>query len=403
MKNFLSVVSLDEAKKIMKENFDLKLCEEEISLEDSLGRTLAQNIISQINIPSFDRSSVDGYAIRAEDSYSANENTPTLLKVMGSVEMGKNSELSIKNGEAIYIPTGGMLPKNSSGVIMIEDTENFGDEILVNKSIAPMSNIISMGSEIKKSDEVLQRDTKINSAHIALMASLGLKKIKVYEQIKFYIISSGDEVKNLGENLSDGEVYDVNSFALESIIKENFGKIEGKVLVKDDLNFLEQEIKKGLETSHVILISGGSSAGVRDFTKESIEKNNGEILVHGISIKPGKPTIIAKYLDKKNMDKIILGLPGHPQSAIRVFKELMFQDKKKFFLAKCAENISGEAGKTLFINVKLEYFEDYIKAVPVYTKSGMIRPLVESDGYILVTPEREGIYKDEFVKVWLNN
>lgn len=399
---FFNVVSLEECIKILKKNFNFEKKKEKLSLENSLGRILAQDIYSEIDIPGYDRSTVDGYAINVSDSSGASETMPTLMELKGFIRMGEISQIELKRGETAYVPTGGMVPKGANGIIMIEDSEKLGDnEILINRGISKNTNLILQGSEVRKNEKILSKGTKIGVYEISVLASLGKSEIEVYDQIKFHIISTGDEIIDITSSLEYGQIYDINGYAFKAMIEKKLGIVIKKVIVKDNLELLEKSIEEGIEKSDIVVISGGSSVGTMDYTKKSIEKNKGEILVHGMSIKPGKPTIIAK-----SNEKMILGLPGHPQSGITVFRiilDTIFDIKRKYTLGKLTENVFGDPGKTIFINVKIENFENEIKIIPIYGKSSMVRPLMQSDGYIIIPSHREGLYMNENVKVWLND
>lgn len=401
---FFNVTSLDKSLEILEENFNFRLRKESVSTEDSMDRILSEDIFSNFNLPSYNRSTVDGYAINVEDSFGANENMGTLLKMVGSVDIGKNCERKIFRGEAMYVPTGGMIPPGCSGVVMIEDTDILGEEILINKGISQNSNLILEGSEIKKDELVLKKGTKLSYSHIAILSALGVSKVQVYDKIKFFLISTGDEIVDIKETLKLGQVFDINTYALKAMIEQNKGIVVKKILVKDNLLLLKEQIREGIKCSDIVIISGGSSVGVMDYTEKAILENEGNILVHGISIKPGKPTIIAKA-----KEKIILGLPGHPQSAITVFRIILDKILKKenrFIIGEVGENIFGDPGKSVVINVKMEIQtidgKECIKVYPVYSKSSMVKPLIQSDGYIIIPPHREGVYKNESIKVWLN-
>lgn len=399
---FFNVVSLEECIKILKKNFNFEKKKEKLRLENSLGRILAQDVYSEIDIPGYDRSTVDGYAINVSDSSGASETMPILMELKGAVGMGEISQIELKRGETAYVPTGGMVPKGANGIIMIEDSEKLGDnEILISRGISKNTNLILQGSEVRKNEKILSKGTKIGVYEISVLASLGKSEIEVYEQIKFHIISTGDEIIDISSPLKYGQIYDINSYAFKAMIEKKLGIVIKKVIVKDNPELLEKSIKEGIEKSDIVVISGGSSVGTMDYTKKSIEKNKGQILIHGMSIKPGKPTIIAK-----SNEKMILGLPGHPQSGIIVFRiilDTIFNIKRKYTLGKLTENVFGDPGKTIFINVKIENFENEIKIIPIYGKSSMVRPLMESDGYIIIPSHREGLYMNENVKVWLND
>lgn len=401
---FFNVTSLEKSLEILEENFDFRLRAEIVDTEESLDRVLSQDIFSTLNLPSYNRSTVDGYAINVEDSFGASESMGTLLKMVGSIDIGKNCERKILRGEAMYVPTGGMIPPGCSGVVMIEDTDILGEEILVNRGISQNSNLILEGSEIKKGELVLKKGTKLSYSHIGILSALGVSEVEVYDRIKFYLISTGDEIVDIKETLKLGQVFDINTYALKAMIEKNMGIVVKKVLVKDNLSLLEKQIREGIHSSDIVIVSGGSSVGVMDYTEKAILENNGKILVHGISIKPGKPTIIAKA-----KEKIILGLPGHPQSAITVFRIMLdkiLRKENRFIIGEVGENIFGDPGKSVVINVTIEIEtieeKQCIKVYPVYSKSSMVKPLIQSDGYIVIPPHREGVYKNESIKVWLN-
>lgn len=395
---FFNITPLEKCIDILKNSFNFNLEYEEISLCEIVGRVLAEDIYSNFNIPSFNKSTVDGYALNVYDTFGARENTGSLLKVVGSVNMGEIYKGELSPGEAIYVPTGGMIPKNSNGVVMIENTDTLGDEIIVNKSISLNGNIVLEGSEIKKGELIVKKNEKLTLMHIPILSSIGIHTIKVLKKPKFYIISTGDEVVDLHTPLRDGQIYDVNGYIFKGMIEQYKGIVTKKVLINDNLDKLENFIKEGISTSQIVVISGGSSVGVMDYTKKAILNNFGEILVHGINLKPGKPTIIAKC-----SDKLILGLPGHPQSSIVVFRTILdtiFENKRRYVLGTLSENIFGDPGKYVFIHVKID---SEMQISPIYSKSSMVRPLLESDGYIIIPSHREGLYANEIVKVWLND
>ncbi|MHA4986921.1 molybdopterin molybdotransferase MoeA [Cetobacterium somerae] len=398
---FFKTVSLKEAIDSIVSKLDKELKIEEVLLEDSLNKIIAENIVSNIDLPSFDRSTVDGYAVKAKDICGASEFSPIPLKNIGNGKMGEENVNRIDLGQCMYIPTGGMLPIGADAMVMIEDCETLREEILINKGIAQLSNIIIKGSEIKKDDLLVKVGERITSSHIGVLSSIGISKVKVYEKIKFSIISTGDEIVELGKELKIGEVYDINTNIFRALIEEGLGEVTSTFLVKDDLSILSSTLKKALEIAHVVLISGGSSVGVRDFTEKAIEDIGGNIFVHGISLKPGKPTIIAKY---KN--KFIFGMPGHPQSGVNVFKALVepiFLNKKRVKVyGELKENIYGDPGKTCFINVKLKTEDQKVQVYPLVSKSSMIRPILDGDGYIIIPEHKEGLYKGELVEVVLN-
>ncbi|MEG0069411.1 MAG: molybdopterin molybdotransferase MoeA [Cetobacterium sp.] len=398
---FFKTVSLDMAFKEISNKNNIILKTEKIEIENSLGRILAEDIYSELDLPSFNRSTVDGYAVKVKDVFGASDFSPVPLNLKGTVVMGQKSEHIVESGSCVYIPTGGMLPEGADGVVMIEDCEFLGDEILINKGISNHSNLILKGSEIQKNQKIISKGERITSGHIGVLASIGRKEIEIFEKIKFSIISTGDEVVPIGSTLKIGEVYDINTHIFSSLIEEGAGEVVHKFLVKDSLELLSKNLKDALEKSHVVLISGGSSVGMKDFTEKAIESIGGEIFIHGMAIKPGKPTIVATY-----KDKFIFGMPGHPQSGVNVFRvlvEKIFLNRHRtVVLGKLTENLYGDPGKTCFVNVSLLYSEDGIKVQPFQSKSSMIRPVLDACGFISIPEHREGLYAGEIVEVILN-
>ncbi|MGL4997594.1 molybdopterin molybdotransferase MoeA [Cetobacterium sp.] len=399
---FFKTVSLEFAIENIKMRIEKELEKEELPLHLVLNRVIAENIFATMNLPSFTRSTVDGYCVKGQDIYGGSEFSPIPLKLIGESEMGLENNLSIESGECIYVPTGGMLSNNSDTMVMIEDCETLGDEILINKGIAQFSNVIFEGSEVKKEELLIKENQKLNSSHIAVLASMGINKVKVFKKIRFSIISTGDEVVELGNELKKGEIYDINTHIFRALIEEGFGEVQSTFLVKDNCNDLSRTLNKALENSEVVMISGGSSVGVRDFTEKAIKDIGGEIFVHGIALKPGKPTIIAKY-----KDKFVFGMPGHPQSGVSVFKALIepiFLKKNRVKVyGELQENIYGDPGKTTYINVRLENDTKKLFVYPIKSKSAMVKPLLEATGYIVIPEYKEGLYNGEMVEVVLND
>ena len=399
---FFKTISLKEAIDKIETRIEEKLEIEEILLEKALNRVIAEDIISAIDLPSFNRSTVDGYAVKAKDVYGASEFSPIPLKNIGDTKMGEENISKIEFGECMYVPTGGMIPFGADAMVMIEDCESLEDEILINKGVSEFSNIILKGSEVKCKDLLVKTGERITSSHIGVLSSIGVAKIKTFKKIKFSIISTGDEIIELGKELKVGEVYDINTNIFRALVEEGLGEVTSTFLVKDNLDMLSLTLEEALKDTNIVLISGGSSVGVRDFTEKAIEDIGGEIFIHGLSLKPGKPTIVAKY---KN--KFIFGMPGHPQSGVNVFKALVepiFLNRKKLKIyGELGENIYGDPGKTCFINVKLKIENKKILVYPLMSKSSMIRPILDGDGYISIPDYKEGLYKGELVEVLLND
>ncbi|MDD2446204.1 MAG: molybdopterin molybdotransferase MoeA [Tissierellia bacterium] len=406
--DFFNVVTIDKANEIIMNNFiDYKFEVEEINILNSPNRILAEDVISDIDVPEFNRSTVDGYSIIVEDSHGATASIPSMLRQIGEVAMGKKPENDIIRGQAIYTPTGGMLPTSASGVIMIENTELMDDQtLLIYKPISKGENIVFKGDDIKKGEVVLEKGRKIDAAAVGVLASLGISNVKVYKMPKFYIISTGDEIIDIGEELTLGKIRDINSYALYSMIEKIGCQVVGRKIVKDDYDLLRLEVENGLELADIVLLSGGSSVGTRDYTDKVIASFAGKgVLVHGLAIKPGKPTIVGE-----GNGKLIVGLPGHPVSSIIVFKAIV----EEFIRQKLGKteiqpqvkaiteyNFPSSPGKKTYHMVHLRQENGIYYATPNFGKSGMITLLSKSQGYIVIKEHEEGVNKGEERVVYL--
>lgn len=384
---------------------------ERISIENSLHRVLAEEIISPINLPEFPRSTVDGFALKAKDTYGASEKNPVLLKVIGEIPMGKVSNIELKDGEAVKVATGGMVPKGADAVEMIEYTEWIDPQTLsVTKPLSPMENVIQIGEDVRIGEVLLRKGHLLRPQEIGLLAGIGKKEVKVYFQPKVGIISSGDEIIPIEKDPSPGEIRDINRYTISSMVKENGGIPIFLGIARDQLEDLQEKIERGLRESDFVVITGGSSVGAMDLTREVLLRlPKTEILGHGLSIRPGKPTLLADIDGKP-----FLGLPGHPVSAIVIFhffgkpilrllsgipKERACDQMK--IRAKASRPIPSVAGREDYVRVKLEEKDGTYWASPVFGKSGVISHLVHADGLIKIGIHEEGLEEGEEADVFL--
>ncbi|MDK2799150.1 MAG: molybdopterin molybdotransferase [Clostridiales bacterium] len=404
---FLKVLSVDETKEELTVTFaNFNLAIEELDIVDALDRILAQDIVSPMDVPQFNRSTVDGYAIKSFDSHGTSDFMPGFLKVIGAVSIGESTNLSVSAGEAVYVPTGGIIPEGADSVIMIEHIEKLDENtIAVYKPICTGENIIYAGDDIKKQQLVLEKGKKITPQDIGVLAAIGISKIKTYKKPRFYIISTGDEIIDLDETLTLGKIRDINGYVLSALVQKVGGEVVDKVIVKDNFDLLRKEVQKGIDIADIILISGGSSVGIRDFTYDVINSFKGKgVFVHGVAIKPGKPTIIGEA-----EGKAVFGLPGHPVSAMMVFKifveyfiKARMGIKEHFNMTKAIMdfNVHSSPGKETYQMVHLQEREGKFYAVPSFGKSGFITLLSKSSGYIIIKDHIEGLNKGEEVNVY---
>lgn len=407
----LNVDTIEEVNsKIEKQFSKIKRKFEMISIHEARGRILGEDLISDIHLPEFSRSVVDGYGVKASDSFGSSETMPTFFTLVGSVEMGDMSDISIQDGETVYIPTGGMIPEGVDAVVMIEYTEILDENLItVHKPAAPGDGIMAKGDDFKKGNILLNEGHKITSKDIGVMASLGKAEIKVYRKPLVTIISTGDELVNIQTQPKPGQVRDINGHTLWALCEDSGAKIHKMIRVSDEFEKCKQVLLSAITESDIVLMSGGSSQGNKDMTVDIINAvGSPGVFVHGIAIKPGKPTIIANV-----EGKAVFGLPGHPLSAIIVYKAIVddfinqyyFEREKDFqktIHAVLDSNVHSSEGRETYQMVKIHSNEEgNYTAVPLYAKSGSVSLLMKADGYIKISIDQEGIMKGQKVKVIL--
>jgi len=403
--NFLKVTDIEEIEElILKKIPSFQGKKETCKLEDSLGRVLYEDIVADVNVPEFNRSTVDGYAIKSKESLGASQGIPAFFTIKGEVLMGEETTKKIESGEAIYVPTGAMIPQGADSMIMIEYCEILEDTLLVHKPVSIYENIMLLGEDLKSGEVILKKGAVITPENVGVLASLGIYELSVFKKFKFSIISTGDEIIGEDEEYKKGKIRDINSYTL-SLAIQKFGIVVEKKIVKDNFKNLLEEVKKSVENSDIVLISGGSSAGNYDYTSKVIsELDGGEVFVHGISIKPGKPTIIGK-----SNDKLIFGLPGHPISSIVVFNIIVKKFIESLYFCKndvdyyygiLAQNLHSTPGRTTYQMISKTIENDEIIINPIFGKSGMTTLMTKSNGYIILENNIEGLNKGSRVKVY---
>lgn len=405
---FFNVLSVNEVNDLISQKVEtFSIQNEEIDLLSALNRIVAEDIYSPINLPAFNRSTVDGYAVISQDVMGASEGMPSYLQCIDEVSMGEKTDLILKRGQAVYVPTGGMVPEGADGVVMIEYIEKLDEQtLLIYKPIAPGENITYVGDDLKQGECIVKQGKKISPYDIGLFAGIGFKSVKVVKKIKVAIISTGDEIVDIDQTQNIGQIRDINGYALYGRILELGGEVSFKIIVKDDFEKLRKSVESALAISDLVLLSGGSSVGTRDFTKAVIESfEGGHIAVHGISVKPGKPTIIGMV-----KDKMVFGLPGHPASALIIFnrfvkpymEQVMRKKAPQFSVfATLSANVHASPGKDTFQMVQLIKENNAYIAIPIHAKSGMMTLLSKASGYVHISNEKEGLLMGQRVEVFL--
>lgn len=406
---FLQVDTISGAReRLLQEVGDNFLKMETVKLSEAYGKCLAEDIYAEENIPDFRRATVDGYAVKASDTQGAGESVPVFLSVVDEISIGKPALREIKNGECAYVPTGGMIPDGADAMVMVEYTELFDKrDAAVYSSVSAGNGVVQIGEDAKKGELLLSRGTVLHSAQTGVLASLGKHMVKVYAPWHITIISTGDELAEVGEEKGRCQVYDINTHALYALAKEQGMTVDKAFSVKDEDEKIEQALKDALLCSDIVVISGGSSQGKKDMTADIIDQiAEPGVWTHGLALKPGKPTIVG--MDKPS-GTLIIGLPGHPVAAIMVFQLLLVWLQKNLrgekeapgVPAVLSSNIPGAAGRAVCQTVKLEKEENGYRAIPVFGKSGLMHTLTQADGYVLVEADKEGICKGETVYVQL--
>lgn len=399
----LELKTVDEAKKILGK---IRLMETEtIEATESLDRFVAIDVISPEDLPPFNKAMMDGYAVKAEDTFGASEEKPVSLSLIGEIKIGEVPEKEVKKGEAIKINTGAIMPQGADSVEMLEYVDSVrGEKILIRKALTPGENVAKRGEDIKKGEVLLAKGHKIRSQDIGALSGLGITKIKVFKRPKVAIIPTGDELVRPSKRPESGQIRDMNTYSLAAQIKKCGGEPISFGIIKDNYKVLKKKIEEALSKADMVLISGGSSVGAYDLTLKvmgSLAK--GKILTQGVAIKPGKPTIIAKV-----KEKIIFGLPGNPVSVMVVFRKIVepiilammnAKEKIRTVNARLARTVTSSTGREEYIRVRLEEKEEMLIAIPLHRGSANIVSLVKADGLLKIPRLSEGIEKGQIVEV----
>ena len=378
---------------------------ETVGLDRALGRVLAREIRAAQFVPGFDRSTVDGYALRGADTFGCSESIPALLTCTGAVEMGKEPAFAVGPYQCAAIPTGGALPEGADAVQMVEHTEDYGGgEIGIVKSVPPGANLIFKGDDVKPGDLVLPKGRRLEPQDIGALAALGVTQVPVVPKLRVGLISTGDELVPPEGDPGPGQVRDVNGPLVAALLAQVGAEAVPLGIVPDREELLREAVEKALETCDCVVLSGGSSVGEKDAACR-VMASLGEVLCHGVAMKPGKPTLLGKAGGKP-----ILGLPGHPVAALFTAKLFLIPLlarlegrtwAERTVSARLAQTVPANHGRAQYTGVTLEEKPDGLWAVPIWGKSGLITTLAGADGFFCVPRDREGIPAGESVEVSL--
>jgi molybdenum cofactor synthesis domain-containing protein len=407
---FRRLMSFDEAKQLVNEQLKLEaLGDEEVPLLEAYNRVLMENVVSALDIPPFNRSTVDGYAVKAEDTFGAEENQSAKLTVRGMVNIGEPPQVRVGKGEAAEIVTGAPVPEGADAVVMVEDTDRDEAALRVFRAVTQNENVMKRGTDIKKGETALTAGRVLGASEIGVLAALGLTKVKVFKVPVVAVLSTGGEVTEPGKELPAGKIYDINAYSLSTAVRESGGKPVYLGVVPDDKTELRKALEHALVSADMVLTSGGVSVGPKDLTPQ-IVNSLGEpgVLVSGIAVKPGKPTTIARVGKKP-----VFALPGHPTSALLLFHLLarpVIQrmagrtvTEAKTVKASAAKRMFSAKGRRTFVMVKLKRGKsNELVAEPVESgASGAITTLAKADGFVEIPANQQFVDAGEEVVVSL--
>ena len=404
-KIFHRLATIEEAREILLRSASNELGTELVRLEDSGGRVLAELVFSGVDLPPFDRAEMDGFAVVSEDLEGASEQTPVRLKVTGSIGAGEPMLREIRRGECMEIATGAPMPRGADSVVMVEYTKRAGGGVKIFKGTTPGENVASAGSDIQVGEMILREGTVLGTREAGILAAAGKRDVRVVERPRVGIVSTGDELVDVGEKLSFGKIYDVNSSSLRVAVEEAGGEALYLGRARDNYESVKKIIGKGLRGCDVLIISGGTSAGTGDLVYRVLEDAcEPGILVHGLQVKPGKPTIIAA-----DRGKPIFGLPGYPVSALIIFDQIVRPylerlgrrppNARNVLRGRLAERVNGAKGRRWFLPVHVIRKGDRNSVYPILSSSGAIGTLAKADGYIVVEEDAEFLDSGEEVTV----
>lgn len=402
-------ITIGEAEKTIQKNFKaIPVGIEVITTPEAYGRVLAEDLVSTLDVPPFDRSKVDGYAVRSSDTFRANELHPIRLKVLGHVSAGDVSPLKVRQGYTVEIATGAPIPKGADAVVLLENSHREDDRVKIFHSVTPSENVLKKGFDIKSGELILKKFKQITVRELGVIAAIGLIKVKVFKKPRVAVISTGNELIEPGRQLPKAKIYDINQSTLTASIFECgctpviFG------IIKDNLKEIQRSLEKALKTTDAVITSGSTSAGIEDVLPKILnELGKPGIIVEGLSAKPGKPTTIAAL-----NGKIAFALPGHPTSALIIFDLLvspilhklagLITETRFTVSAKVATRIFSAKGRRTYAPVRLvKNASDELVAYSISAESGAITTLAKADGFIEIPETREFIEKDEKVEVHL--
>lgn len=412
MPEFFNVLPPDEARELLFEHLTRAVPGETIPTAEAVGRVTAGAVVAPHSLPSFRRSTMDGYAVRAGDTYGASESLPAFLTVVGEVPMGEAARVALSEGEAAIVHTGGMIPETADAVVQVELTQKmdertvFPHEIEVLKAMAVGQNVLQVGEDVEEGEAILPGGHRLRPQDLGGLLALGITEVVVARRPWVAILATGDEVVDPSRMTGPGEIRDINSYSVSGQTVQAGGMPVRGGIIPDDLAQMEAAAERMLAENDMLVMSAGSSVSVRDMTVKVIDGlGKPGVLLHGVATRPGKPTIVGAVEGKP-----VLGLPGNPVSAMIQFdmfgvpaiyrlQGLKEPPRQGSVWAKLSQNLASETGREDYVPARLEEGEEGLTAVPVFGKSNLIYTLVNADGLIKVPLNKGGVPAGEWVEV----
>jgi len=416
MAEFFNVLPPEEARQVMVRHLLTRLPSESVPTIESLGRVTADHIHAPHPLPTFRRSTMDGYAVKAADTFGASGSLPAFLNVVGEVPMGSVPAADPGPGEAVIVHTGGMLPDSADAVVQIEHTQTVSAtretvlpfEVEIFQAVAAGQNVLQIGEDVVLGAEIIEPGHLLRPQDLGGLLALGLTTVEVSTQPRVAILATGDEIIPPDRTAAPGEIRDINSYTVAGLVTRAGGIPVYGGIIEDDFDSLMAAASDALETSDMLVMSAGSSVSIRDVTVKVIDSlGDPGVLFHGVATRPGKPTIVGVVGGKP-----VLGLPGNPVSAMIQFDMFgvpaiyTLQGVRRFpqqgiVWARLGQNIASESGREDYVPAKIEKTEDGLLAIPVFGKSNLIYTLVNSHGLIKVPLNKGGLLAGEQVEVRL--
>jgi len=407
---FRRLVSVDEVKSIFAKSYVPKpVGTEVVSLSEAYNRVLAEAVVSPFDIPPFDRSTVDGYAVRAADTFGAEENRPVTLRLVGKVSVGEAAKVMVQRGTLAEIVTGAPIPGGADAVVMVEYTEPKGKSVLIREAVSIGENVMKAGSDIRRGETVLKKGAVLSPHEVGVLAAIGSAKVKVYKRPRVVIFSTGAEVVDPGKSLTPGKIFDINAHALSAAVTDCDCEPLNMGVVQDEAKQMKEALQRALRTTDVVITSGGVSVGPTDIIPKVLNTlGKPGVIVHGVAVRPGKPTTIAVVNQKP-----VFSLPGHPASSLMIFHlfvrsvllRMGGREEVEPIIVKAtaSERLFASRGRRTYVTVTLKKSRaGRLVASPVPVGlSGAITTLAKADGFTVIHESQQFIEKGAVVDVEL--